>query len=300
MRSLFVLMDQFRSRLYICSASACRWGLGSGFDKARKRAIGYAADMNVPCWSGEAHWAKLEQLTIPNCRQHHGQPAGVNRELADSLDSRSYVLAEYTAEGRTPELSMDACLKLTENPGGNNGMGTVEVPVVNARAPDAPNVRTDDGANASASQRPDPPSALRGDGVGSGPSSNGPSRPNRLTKNQGFRWGEEERDTASVARCGVAPSDFNPSTGQFHPESVPVGRRAPIVKDPPVPLPAYHLSQAPLYDAKTGIELGLMSTESLLKVRLVKKCFNDKDRVSTMTRMARRRRTSASTAGRKG
>eukprot|EP00972_Heterocapsa_arctica_P027682 4070577-Heterocapsa_arctica.AAC.1 len=31
-REMFVLMGRFRSRFYMCSATASRWGLGSGFD----------------------------------------------------------------------------------------------------------------------------------------------------------------------------------------------------------------------------------------------------------------------------
>eukprot|EP00972_Heterocapsa_arctica_P049224 7245123-Heterocapsa_arctica.AAC.1 len=33
-REMFVLMDRFRSRFYVCSAPASRWGLRSGFDVA--------------------------------------------------------------------------------------------------------------------------------------------------------------------------------------------------------------------------------------------------------------------------
>eukprot|EP00972_Heterocapsa_arctica_P095292 14054582-Heterocapsa_arctica.AAC.1 len=32
LQQLFTLMGRFRARFYVCSASAARWGLGSGFD----------------------------------------------------------------------------------------------------------------------------------------------------------------------------------------------------------------------------------------------------------------------------
>eukprot|EP00972_Heterocapsa_arctica_P057767 8522891-Heterocapsa_arctica.AAC.1 len=51
-RAIFVLMDKFRSRFYVCSATAARWGLKSGFDVASSRARKLASGMNIPCWSG--------------------------------------------------------------------------------------------------------------------------------------------------------------------------------------------------------------------------------------------------------
>eukprot|EP00972_Heterocapsa_arctica_P065169 9621115-Heterocapsa_arctica.AAC.1 len=75
-RAMFVLMDKFRSRCYVCSALASRWGLGSGFDVARARARKFATVMNIPCWSGVSFWDDLEQFTTPWSRVHHGQHKG--------------------------------------------------------------------------------------------------------------------------------------------------------------------------------------------------------------------------------
>eukprot|EP00972_Heterocapsa_arctica_P044783 6608004-Heterocapsa_arctica.AAC.1 len=51
-RTMFVLMGRFRSRFYMCSASASRWGLGSGFDVASARCRQLAEEMHIPCWAG--------------------------------------------------------------------------------------------------------------------------------------------------------------------------------------------------------------------------------------------------------
>eukprot|EP00972_Heterocapsa_arctica_P037381 5502325-Heterocapsa_arctica.AAC.1 len=51
-RAMFVLMDRFRSRFYVCSASASRQDLKSGFDVASARARKFSSAMNIPCWSG--------------------------------------------------------------------------------------------------------------------------------------------------------------------------------------------------------------------------------------------------------
>eukprot|EP00972_Heterocapsa_arctica_P093007 13717833-Heterocapsa_arctica.AAC.1 len=59
-RAMFVLMDQFRCRFYLCSAPAARWGLGSGCDVASARARRFATGMNIPCWSGASFWDDLE------------------------------------------------------------------------------------------------------------------------------------------------------------------------------------------------------------------------------------------------
>eukprot|EP00972_Heterocapsa_arctica_P025099 3697494-Heterocapsa_arctica.AAC.1 len=71
-----VLMDRFRSRFYMCSAPAARWGLRSGFDVASVRARKLATAMNIPCWSGARFWDDLEQFTCPKSRVHHGQRTG--------------------------------------------------------------------------------------------------------------------------------------------------------------------------------------------------------------------------------
>eukprot|EP00972_Heterocapsa_arctica_P111231 16376679-Heterocapsa_arctica.AAC.1 len=52
-RELFVLMGRFRSRFCMCTASASRWGLGSGCDITSARCREFAKEMNIPCWSGE-------------------------------------------------------------------------------------------------------------------------------------------------------------------------------------------------------------------------------------------------------
>eukprot|EP00972_Heterocapsa_arctica_P053660 7906139-Heterocapsa_arctica.AAC.1 len=52
-RKLFTLMGRFRARLYVCSASAARWGLGSGFDHVSSTCRQIASDMEIPSWTGE-------------------------------------------------------------------------------------------------------------------------------------------------------------------------------------------------------------------------------------------------------
>eukprot|EP00972_Heterocapsa_arctica_P043197 6369937-Heterocapsa_arctica.AAC.1 len=51
-RPMFVLMDRFRSRFYVCSVTVARWGLKSGYDVASSRARKLASGMNIPCWPG--------------------------------------------------------------------------------------------------------------------------------------------------------------------------------------------------------------------------------------------------------
>eukprot|EP00972_Heterocapsa_arctica_P029209 4295412-Heterocapsa_arctica.AAC.1 len=61
-------MDRFRSRCYVCSAPASRWGLRSGFDVASAKCRKLASEMHIPCWSGEKFWDDLEQFTTPTSR----------------------------------------------------------------------------------------------------------------------------------------------------------------------------------------------------------------------------------------
>eukprot|EP00972_Heterocapsa_arctica_P002963 436720-Heterocapsa_arctica.AAC.1 len=66
-------MGRFRARCYICSASAARWGLGSGFDLVSAGARRLASDMLIPAWSGDWFWEELGQFTSPTSRVHHGE-----------------------------------------------------------------------------------------------------------------------------------------------------------------------------------------------------------------------------------
>eukprot|EP00972_Heterocapsa_arctica_P107371 15814468-Heterocapsa_arctica.AAC.1 len=66
-------MGRFRSRFYMCSASASRWGLGSGFDVASEKCRKFASEINIPCWAGVELWDDMEQVTTPDCKYHHGQ-----------------------------------------------------------------------------------------------------------------------------------------------------------------------------------------------------------------------------------
>eukprot|EP00972_Heterocapsa_arctica_P076398 11269730-Heterocapsa_arctica.AAC.1 len=55
-REMFVLMGRFRSRFYMCTATASRWGLGSGCDVTSECCRACAKEMNIPCWTGEWFW----------------------------------------------------------------------------------------------------------------------------------------------------------------------------------------------------------------------------------------------------
>eukprot|EP00972_Heterocapsa_arctica_P030042 4427490-Heterocapsa_arctica.AAC.1 len=72
-RKLFTLMGRFRARFYVCSASAARWGLGSGFDHVSSACRQMASDVEIPSWTGEWFWNELGQFTSPTNRQHHGE-----------------------------------------------------------------------------------------------------------------------------------------------------------------------------------------------------------------------------------
>eukprot|EP00972_Heterocapsa_arctica_P052821 7774882-Heterocapsa_arctica.AAC.1 len=52
-RDMFTLMGRFRARFYMCTASATRWGLGSGCDLVSKSCRELATEMKIPCWSGD-------------------------------------------------------------------------------------------------------------------------------------------------------------------------------------------------------------------------------------------------------
>eukprot|EP00972_Heterocapsa_arctica_P115426 16447656-Heterocapsa_arctica.AAC.1 len=60
----------------MCTATAARWGLGSGCDSTSQRCRDLAQDMHIPCWSGAWFWDSLAQFTTPGNRQHHGHRTG--------------------------------------------------------------------------------------------------------------------------------------------------------------------------------------------------------------------------------
>ena len=85
LRSLFQLMStHFVAPVYICSASAERWGVRLDFDAVSARCRALAAEYGVIACAGEEFWSSIapSQVYYPwggRSPWHHGEPGGEAR-----------------------------------------------------------------------------------------------------------------------------------------------------------------------------------------------------------------------------
>eukprot|EP00972_Heterocapsa_arctica_P099183 14636058-Heterocapsa_arctica.AAC.1 len=72
-------MLNFRSKLYICTASAAHWdikeyGQGPKYDEASRCVHDLAKDKGIMSWTGQACWDVLKIYRQPWNAYHHGEP----------------------------------------------------------------------------------------------------------------------------------------------------------------------------------------------------------------------------------
>eukprot|EP00972_Heterocapsa_arctica_P050743 7459089-Heterocapsa_arctica.AAC.1 len=69
------VMLRFRSRFYVCTASAKRWGRKDpDFDAESDAVHGHAKSLGIVYWTGDRLWESLEPYTLTWNPTHYGEP----------------------------------------------------------------------------------------------------------------------------------------------------------------------------------------------------------------------------------
>eukprot|EP00972_Heterocapsa_arctica_P070488 10413186-Heterocapsa_arctica.AAC.1 len=72
-----LIVKNFRSAMYVCTASAERWNIQGGhapeYDQNSKEVRMLARDKGLMCWTGQSFWDDLGDYKQPWNHQHHGE-----------------------------------------------------------------------------------------------------------------------------------------------------------------------------------------------------------------------------------